>query len=123
MSDTSTPILIVDDHSPTRKLIRLGLQRLGYRQCFEAADGHEALELMPDNQIGLVLTDLEMEGMDGLALLMHIRGKYAELPVVILTSHHEAEFRHSAEELGASDFLSKPLNLAELKTVMARILG
>lgn len=123
MSDTSTQILIVDDHSPTRKLIRLGLQRLGYRDCFEAADGHEALDIMPDHDIGLVLTDLEMEGMDGLALLMHIRGKHAELPVVILSSHHGAEFRASAEELGATDFLSKPLNLGELKTVMGRILG
>lgn len=119
----ATNILIVDDHSPTRKLIRLGLQRLGYAQFHEAGDGQEAIDMIPGLDVNLILTDLEMEGLDGLELLRYVRSNYGDLPVVVLSSHHEAEFRDAAADLGASDFLSKPLNLGELKAVMGRILS
>lgn len=122
MSDTSPHILIVDDHSPTRTLIRLGLQRLGYKHFHEAADGREAVEILPQQQIGVVLTDLEMDGMGGMDLLRYVRANHGDLPVIILTSHHDQDFRDSANELGASGFLPKPLNLKDLQTIMEQVL-
>lgn len=121
-----TAILVVDDS----KVIRVALQRIlqGQHTVYEAADGEQALELLgqyPD--IGLVLTDLSMPGIDGQDLLLRIRdgieGVPADLPVAIVTGQESDEAASDEwRSLGASAVLMKPFVPTRVREVVAELL-
>lgn len=123
---TRTAILVVDDS----KVIRIALQRIlqGERVVYEAADGEEAWSLLQRNaDIGLVLTDLSMPGLDGQDLLLRIRdgveGLPAELPVVIITGQESDEAASSEWlQLGANAVLMKPFVPGRVREVVNDLL-
>ncbi len=104
-------ILIVDDS----RLQRAVLNEIFCEQCniIEATTGEECLKILEENQysIDLVLLDLIMPGMDGFDVLNHrpLIPQFAKIPVVVLTTSDTTEVQTKAFELGASDFISKPV--------------
>lgn len=94
---------------------------LGYTTT-SCESGEAALEILPNKQCDLVLTDLQMPGMDGLALLGRIKLNYPDLPVVIITGYAAVETAIEAIREGAEDYLTKPCTQQELQHVLTKVL-
>ncbi|MCB2080998.1 MAG: sigma-54-dependent Fis family transcriptional regulator [Hyphomicrobiales bacterium] len=111
-----TPILIVEDEPSQRMtLARLAGEKLGY-QVFQAENGKQALQVLKDSEhIQLVLLDLRMPEMDGLETLRTLRETHPTLPVIIITASDDLQDAVSAMQLGANDFIIKPVPLERLK--------
>lgn len=107
---TSTPrILLVDDDTALLRLLEMRLQASGYDiSCAE--NGEEALELIRQHSFDLVLTDLRMDGMDGLMLFSCIQQEQPDLPVIIITAHGSIPEAVEATQKGVFGFLSKPID-------------
>ena len=120
MLDTPQPtVLVVDDLEPARNMLRRLLNREGFEVC-TAADGPQAIESIARQPVDLVLLDMAMPGMDGLEVLRQIRHDHtaADLPVIIQTAYTKRENMIEALEIGANDFVSKPIDFPVL---LARI--
>ncbi len=114
MTNTSSAcILVVDDDSDIQKLICMRLNAAGY-QTVTAQNGLEALALLEQRQPALVLSDLRMPDMDGMALLEAIRRKYVTMPVIMLTAHGSIPDAVKVTQQGAFGFLTKPFDSQEL---------
>ena len=112
MTATPVKILVVDDEPPIRKLLRLGLNARGY-DVHEAANGKMALDMLakkPD----LVILDLGLADIDGLALLKAIRQRHDSLPIIVLSSRGDEAGKVAALDLGADDYVTKPFGMDEL---------
>lgn len=125
-SATETPspftILVVDDVSAVRALLVPFLEHHGYR-VVEAEDGVEALHLVEDEPIDLVLLDINMPGMDGFEVLADLRRRFPpeNLPVIIATGENKgSNDQLKGFDLGANDYVTKPMDMA---VVLARILA
>lgn len=114
-------ILVVDDEEITLRMLKAMLEQSDY-QVLTAESGVEALELMDENAVDLVISDHQMPGMNGLELLQHIKKKYAQLPVIMLTAFGSIEKAVEAMKNGAIDYLTKPLQGEELRLVVDRTL-
>jgi two-component system, OmpR family, KDP operon response regulator KdpE len=112
MTSGSLKILVVDDESPIRKLLRMGLSSQGY-DVLEAPNGKSALELLGEKP-ALVILDLGLPDIDGLELLGRIRHHDASLPVVVLSSRGDEAGKVAALDLGADDYVTKPFGMEEL---------
>jgi two-component system chemotaxis sensor kinase CheA len=118
-------ILVVDDSPLTRELISNLLEAVGYDTVM-AGDGAEALELMDAHPLDLVVTDLEMPGVDGLELTRRLKGhpSHSRLPVVILTTRGGEEDRRRGLAAGADGYITKgDLVRQDLVDVVGRLLG
>lgn len=116
---TEKKILVVDDEASIRSLLRLNLQRAGYA-VLEAADGQQAILAAEKEQPALLLLDLMLPGMDGLAVCRHLKEQPATagIPIIMLTARDEEIDRVLGLEMGADDYVAKPFSVREL---MARI--
>src|SRR5688572_13170507 len=112
-------ILVVDDEANARTALAELLKEEGYT-VETAADGFKALGKLEDFTPDLVLTDLKMPGMDGLALLRKLRAQSEEAVVLVMTAFGAVETAVSAMKEGAADYLTKPLNMTELTLVLDR---
>jgi DNA-binding response OmpR family regulator len=122
MSDAAT-ILICDDEPSLRELMRISL---GSEYSFvEAGTTAEAIELIERVSPDLVLLDVMMPGVSGLAVLEHIRGHDASsgTPVVIVSAFDTDRDRLAAYDLGATEFLGKPFDPEELEAVVEDLLA
>ncbi|MDU7582463.1 response regulator [Aeromonas sp.] len=122
MNQGSPHILVVDDHSEIRDLLKRFLEQHGMRvSC--ARDGKEMKRLLDEREFDLLVLDLMMPGEDGLTLCRELRAK-SRLPIIMLTAMGEETDRIIGLEMGADDYLSKPFNprelLARIKAVMRR---
>jgi len=115
-------ILIVDDEVNIREGLKISLIRAG-NNVFTAQDGLEALKVMDDEEIDVVITDLLMPNMDGNALLKKILADYFNVPVIILTGHATIENAVELMRKGAYDFITKPLNLEKLNLIVERAIS
>lgn len=106
-------ILVVDDEMVVRQSIAEDLREQGY-DTFLAENGEEALLELKKNGPELMITDLKMEGMDGLTVLQRAREIDPNLGVIILTGYGDMESAVNALRLGADDYLCKPCNSREL---------
>lgn len=113
MSDKQPDILLVDDDTDILRLIELRLTAAGYR-VMTAESGEEALGRFAANQPKLVITDLRMGGMDGMALFERIHAMTPTLPVIILTAHGTIPDAVTATKSGVFGFLTKPFDGKEL---------
>ena len=105
-------ILLVDDDVSLLKLLSMRLEASGYTiSCAESAE--VALTLLND-KIDLLLTDLRMEGMDGMALFAIAQQQYPKLPVVIITAHGSIPEAVTATQKGVFGFLTKPIDREQL---------
>jgi two-component system response regulator AtoC len=113
-------ILVVDDEEGIRAFLADSLVTEGH-EVFRAADGAEAASLLERQAFHLMITDLRMPGMDGLALLDRARREVPEMEVVVLTAHGTVDTAVDAMKLGAVDYLQKPLSgPEEIRLVAAR---
>ena len=105
-------ILLVDDDASLLKLLSMRLSASGYQiSCAESAE--EALEVLSE-KIDLLVTDLRMEGMDGMALFKQVQRLYPQLPVVIITAHGSIPEAVTATQQGVFGFLTKPIDRDQL---------
>jgi DNA-binding response OmpR family regulator len=115
-------VLVVDDEPIVRDVVVKYLRREGYR-TLEAGDGEAALALVDHERPDLIVLDLMLPGLDGLAVCRRIRAR-SELPVIMLTARAEEADRIVGLELGADDYVTKPFSPRELaarvKTVLRR---
>ncbi len=109
-------ILVVDDQEINRRLLEAMLVPLGY-QVIQAADGEQALKLAREEQPDLVLLDIMMPGMDGFEVAHRLKSDPAtrNISIVMVTALKEVESKVRALEAGADDFLTKPVDKAELQ--------
>ncbi|MCA9550493.1 MAG: sigma-54-dependent Fis family transcriptional regulator [Myxococcales bacterium] len=112
-------ILVVDDEANLRKVLAATLRREGF-EVLTAQDGVEGLALLAKHPIDVLLTDLRMPQMDGMALLAQAQAEYPEVPVVMLTAHGTVDTAVTAMKLGAFDYLTKPFDSDELRLVIRK---
>jgi two-component system, NtrC family, response regulator AtoC len=122
MSTPQHTILAVDDEPHMRRLLEISLRQAGYR-ALSAGNGREALELIQQQQIDLVVSDLHMPGMSGLQLLEAIRKQYERLPFIMVTAQGEIKTAVEAMKLGASDYILRPFELETLEIAIQKALA
>ncbi len=114
-------ILVVDDERFFREGIRDVLEARGL-SCITAATGGEALELASTSDVGVVVLDLVLPGLDGIEVLRRLRERQPELRVIMLSAYTEQERVLEALRLGAFEYLAKPIHDEELVLVVRRAL-
>jgi DNA-binding response OmpR family regulator len=119
-AQTSRPILVVDDDAKIVRLVRTYLERAGYR-VVEAADGRAALSSIALEMPALVVLDIMLPEVDGIAVLKAVR-RTDRTPVIILSARGLVDDRISGLAAGADDYLPKPFSPAELVLRVERIL-
>ena len=112
-------ILIVDDEQNAREALSVLLEEDGY-EVRNAPDGFKALGILRDWKCDLLVTDLRMPVMDGLALIKKARVEFPKLTCIVMTAFGSVENAVQAMKSGAEDYLSKPLNFDEVELVIAR---
>ncbi|HPC11739.1 MAG TPA: response regulator, partial [candidate division Zixibacteria bacterium] len=115
MVDTPIRLLVVDDDPLLRELLQDTLDTLGYRVT-AAADGIEALERLAQGSFDLVITDIKMPGMDGIALLKRVNRLYPDLPVLFITGVASPEVIGQASPVG---FLAKPFRISHIERLIS----
>src|ERR1700752_430910 len=118
----SSRILIVDDDEVSCQLFAETLEQENYR-VDQARSGDEALALLRDNPYDLLLIDVRMPGMTGLEVTRTVHEKQASLPIIVMTAFGSMETAIEAIHEGAFDFISKPMNLEEIKKTVSRALA
>ncbi len=113
-------ILIVDDDDTIRVLMKEFMASLGY-QCFAAAGGLEALDILEKEPVDVVITDIIMPGMDGLELTQQIKEKY-DYEIIVMTGFAGEYSYEEVIQKGASDFVFKPVRYEELHLRLQRVL-
>jgi len=114
-------ILIVDDEAHVRSMIGTTLELRGYR-VRKAASGHEAIAIVKENDFDLVLTEVQIQDGNGIALMEQIRGQQPQLPVVMVTAVHDISVAIDSMHRGAYDYLLKPFEREHLLTTVQRAL-
>jgi len=112
-------ILVVEDDAGLREALVDTLILGGY-QCVECESGEEALLTLKTTNVALVVSDVQMGGMSGLALLRSIKGKYPELPMLLMTAYATIDDAVSAMREGASDYMAKPFAPEVLLNLVSR---
>src|SRR5437868_4953679 len=110
-------VLVIDDEPFHAEAIAESLQRVGY-DCAVATSGLEGAKRIDREDFDVVLTDLKMEDMDGLTLLRKVKQEAPEAEVVLITGHADVKTAVEAFKLGASDYLTKPVDLIELRAIV-----
>ena len=113
-------VLIVDDFTDTRKLVRLLLEKSGY-EVDEAADGYEAVKKAVTSRPNLILMDIAMPIMDGIQAIQAIREHYGptEVPIVALTAYGDF-YQDRALDVGCNTVVQKPVAIADLPPLVER---
>ncbi|GAB1421354.1 response regulator transcription factor [Anaerolineales bacterium] len=112
-------VLVVDDEGPNRYSVSKTLQRVGYTVS-EAASGEDALDIMITQDFDVVLTDIRMEGIDGIELLRLIREQSPDAIVILMTGFASLGNAVEALRLGAHDYLIKPSSSVDIRNSVSR---
>ena len=113
-------ILIADDDFAIRRTLELHLTEEGYH-VLTAANGHDAVEMAVEKEVGLVLLDLRLAGMDGFEVLSAVKEKRPDLPIIMITAYDDMQTAIKAIRLGAIDHLGKPVDLDHLDEVIRKV--
>ena len=125
----SVSILVVDDEADVADLFRQRFRRevrQGLYVLHFAHSGEAALKMLSEGvrpELIVILSDINMPGMDGLTLLAEIKRRWPELPVIMVTAYGDEERRRTAGERGAADFLAKPVDFDFLKQQLLLLPG
>ncbi len=123
----SASILVVEDEPDVAELFRQRFRResrQGKYVMHFAASGEQALELLTREiqpTLVVILSDINMPGMDGLQLLAEIKQRRPDLPVMMVTAYGDDQRRRRASELGAFEFITKPVDFAQLKEQLRQL--
>ena len=115
--------LIADDYSTARRIIKKNLNELGF-SCLEAEDGEQALDIILQTPLNLVLADVKMPNKNGLELLEDIRDdeNFKDMPVILTMIEPLEELISTATELGMNDYLIKPFDVFTLAKVLDKVI-
>ena len=118
-------ILIVEDSSTTRALIRAVIDELGDYETVEATSGFEALKMLPLQPYDLIITDINMADINGLELINFVRSneRYSGIPIIIVSTESSEEDKKRGMALGATAYVTKPFKSLELQTAIEKIIG
>jgi len=121
--DKELKILIVDDFSTMRRIIKNLLRDLGFNHISEADDGQTALPMLKSGKFDFLVTDWNMPGMDGLTLLKTVRADedLGDMPVLMVTAEAKREQIVVAAEAGVSGYIVKPFTAATLREKIEKI--
>jgi len=114
-------ILVVDDEPNLRRVLRAQLERDGY-DVHTSEDGEQALSLLTEHHIDLVITDLRMPKVDGMELLRRISALEDPMPVVMITAHGTVDTAVEALKMGAFDYITKPFDQEDVRTIVRKAL-
>jgi len=117
-------ILVVDDSESQRTQLKADLES-GSHSVIEASDGHDGLEKLEKNSdIGLIICDVNMPGMDGLTMCSKIKqsGKHLDIPIFMLTSEATIELKKTAKEYGVRAWITKPYVAAKLLEALSKVI-
>ena len=120
-------ILVVEDSRITRELIVSTLEEMDELEDYEiveAANGFEALKLLPRNQFSLIITDINMPDINGLELVKFIKGNqlYRHIPLIIISTEGSKRDREKGLALGADSYIVKPFDPEDLQEVVRKFL-
>jgi two-component system cell cycle response regulator DivK len=117
-------ILVADDKPSNRELIRVILESSGH-QVIEASNGREAVDLALEHEPDLLLLDLQMPELDGFNVLSEVRkdNRFTSRPIVALTAYAMQGDREKALAAGFTSYVTKPVNLAALRSLVSDLLG
>lgn len=117
--------LVVEDSPTMRQLIAFALKRIPGSKIVEANDGIDALKKLSAQKFDVILTDINMPIMDGLKLVSMVRNDPAHktIPIIIITTEGAEEDRKRGLALGANAYIAKPIQTADLLSVVNEILG
>lgn len=118
-----TRILAVDDSSSMREMVRLALTSAGF-EVTQAVDGRQALEFARQSVFDLVLSDVNMPQMDGIELIraLRVEAAYRHTPILMLTTVASLDRKREGKEAGATGWIVKPFEPAQLVATMKRVL-
>ena len=123
-AETCLTVLLVEDFSDTRLMIKRALEMSDYR-VIEAIDGHEAVEIARRECPDLILMDLNLPQMDGLTAARQIREckeMCRDVPIIAITAHDTYGIREAALESGCNAYITKPFDFDELERVIRQVL-
>ncbi len=120
----SKKILIAEDSQTMRSLIASTISVMGGYELIEAANGFEALRILPREKVDLVITDINMPDINGLELISFIKNNpnYKETPLFIISTEGSEKDREKGISLGADAYLVKPFNPEELQALIRQYL-
>jgi two-component system, chemotaxis family, chemotaxis protein CheY len=120
----SKTILSVDDSPSIRQMLKLTLSNAGYT-VLQAEHGAEGLEVAKSNTASMVITDLNMPVMNGLALIAELRKlpSYKAVPIVFLTTESDDDMKQKARSAGATGWITKPFQQDQLLGVVKKLVG
>lgn len=119
-------LLVVDDSSTMRRIIKNTLSRLGYEDVLEGEDGVQGWNMMNDNpDIGMLITDWNMPEMNGLELVKKVRAdsRFTDLPIIMVTTEGGKAEVITALKAGVNNYIVKPFTPQVLKEKLAAVLG
>jgi two-component system response regulator PilR (NtrC family) len=114
-------VLIVDDEQDVRETLESVLQKIDY-QPLSAANGEEALEVIRNQKVDIVLSDLYMPVMNGIELLKRVKSEKKNIIFLMITAHPTIETAVDAIKKGAYDYLTKPFHIEEVRIKLSRAL-
>jgi two-component system response regulator HydG len=112
-------VLVIDDEKFHAETVAESLERVGY-ECVIATSGSEGFKKIETEDWDVVLTDLKMAGLDGLAIVRKAREELPEAEVVVITGHGDVKTAVEAIKLGAANYLTKPVELGELRAIVEK---
>jgi two-component system chemotaxis response regulator CheY len=118
-------VLIVEDSSMTRSMIKAVIDDIGNIDTVEAATGFEALKALPVDNFDMIITDINMPDINGLELINFVKNddRYKDLPLLIISTEKSAEDKRRGMEIGADDYLTKPFRPEQLLDKLRSLLG
>lgn len=118
-------ILIVEDSPTMRSILASTIDSLDRYRTVEAANGFEALRILPREQIDLIITDINMPDINGLELISYLKknSRYEKTPLVILSTEGSERDRAKGLSLGADEYLVKPFDPEQLQEVIRKYIG
>jgi len=112
-------VLIVDDEEDMLWMLQRNLDNgIPNIETITAQSGSEALGVLSENEISLVITDINMPGMSGLELLTEVSGKYPDTKVIIMTAYPSNAFENKAKKEGAIQFVEKPFDINDMRKIV-----
>ena len=112
-------ILVLDDEPIVGKRLRPALAKSGY-EVDVVETGADAIRLIDQHTYDIVVTDIRMEGVDGLSVLKHVNARSPRSPVIVITGFATVDVAREALTMGAFDFIAKPFKLDQLREAIAR---
>ena len=124
MSTDDMKILVVDDFSTMRRIVRNLLKEIGYANVEEAEDGAAAIQKLKSSKFDFVVSDINMPNMNGFELLRQVRAdpELKEIPVLLVTAEAKKEDIINAAQCGASGYIVKPFTKATLEEKFTKII-